>query len=134
MRGADHQQNHMFSYLSPEMRVRKVHPLRAIRNMVDDEYEVALETLETQVAVLHYDALANKVIATMHVDQDARYPAVRQVSPSTEAAIRVLRLHLAKAAGLLGAFRGGLNVQSVPSSRLIQVSYTIPICGPQPTL
>src|SRR5881409_4281171 len=35
MRGADHQQNHMFSYLSPEMRVRKDHPLRAIREMVD---------------------------------------------------------------------------------------------------
>jgi hypothetical protein len=36
MRGADHQQNHMFSYLSPEMRVRKDHPLPAIRNMVDE--------------------------------------------------------------------------------------------------
>jgi transposase len=36
MRGADHQQNHMFSYLSPEMRVRKDHPLRAIRVLVDE--------------------------------------------------------------------------------------------------
>src|SRR5438874_11017086 len=36
MRGADHQQNHMFSYLSPEERVRKDHPLRAIRMMVDE--------------------------------------------------------------------------------------------------
>ena len=36
MRGADQQQNHMFSYLSPEMRVRKDHPLRAIRTMVDE--------------------------------------------------------------------------------------------------
>src|SRR5260370_37666773 len=35
MRGADHQQNHMFSYLSPETRVRNDHPLRAIRGMVD---------------------------------------------------------------------------------------------------
>ena len=35
MRGEDQQQNHMFSYLSPEMRVRKDHPLRAIREMVD---------------------------------------------------------------------------------------------------
>jgi transposase len=35
MRGADHQQNHMFSYLSPEARVRKDHPLRVIRAMVD---------------------------------------------------------------------------------------------------
>lgn len=36
MRGADHQQNHIFSYLSPEERVRKDHPLRAIRAMVDE--------------------------------------------------------------------------------------------------
>ena len=36
MRGIDHQQSHMFSYLSPEARVRKDHPLRAIRAMVDE--------------------------------------------------------------------------------------------------
>ena len=36
MRGDDQQQNHIFSYLSPEMRVRKDHPLRAIRTMVDE--------------------------------------------------------------------------------------------------
>ena len=36
MRGVDHQQSQMFSYLSPETRVRKDHPLRAIRAMVDE--------------------------------------------------------------------------------------------------
>ena len=36
MRGTDHQQSHMFSYLSPEARVRKDHPLRALRTMVDE--------------------------------------------------------------------------------------------------
>ncbi len=36
MRGADGQQSDMFSYLSPETRVRKDHPLRAIRKMVDE--------------------------------------------------------------------------------------------------
>ena len=35
MRGHDKQQSDMFSYLSPEHRVRKDHPLRAIRTMVD---------------------------------------------------------------------------------------------------
>ena len=35
MRGIDHQQSKIFSYLSPESRVRKGHPLRAIRAMVD---------------------------------------------------------------------------------------------------
>lgn len=35
MRGQDHQQSDMFSYLSPEQRVRPGHPLRAIRAMAD---------------------------------------------------------------------------------------------------
>lgn len=36
MRGTDQQQSHVFSYLSPEQRVRKDHPLRPIRTMVDE--------------------------------------------------------------------------------------------------
>src|SRR5258708_20841809 len=35
MRGQDKQQADMYSYLSPEARVRKDHPLRAIRTMAD---------------------------------------------------------------------------------------------------
>jgi transposase len=36
MRGLDHQQSKIFSYLSPESRVRKGHPLRTMRAMVDE--------------------------------------------------------------------------------------------------
>src|ERR671929_1482484 len=36
MRGVDHQQADMYSYLSPEARVRADHPLRAIRGMADE--------------------------------------------------------------------------------------------------
>jgi transposase len=36
MRGPDQKQNHIFSYIAPEQRVRKDHPLRPIRAMVDD--------------------------------------------------------------------------------------------------
>lgn len=43
MRGQDHQQSQMFSYLSPESRVRKDHPLRTIRAMADQ----ALERMST---------------------------------------------------------------------------------------
>src|SRR5258708_6701879 len=35
MRGTDQQRGHVFSYISPEQRVRKDHPLRPIRAMVD---------------------------------------------------------------------------------------------------
>jgi hypothetical protein len=36
MRGSDEQTSGMFSYLSPERRVRQDHPLRAIRRMTDE--------------------------------------------------------------------------------------------------
>jgi len=36
MRGIDHQQSDMFSYLSPEQRVRRDHPLRTVRAMTDE--------------------------------------------------------------------------------------------------
>jgi transposase len=36
MRGTDHDQGDMYSYLSPEERVRKDHPLRAIRELTDE--------------------------------------------------------------------------------------------------
>ena len=44
MRGSDQQQIHVFSYISPEQRVPKDHPLRAIRRMVD----AALQELSPQ--------------------------------------------------------------------------------------
>lgn len=52
MRGADHQQSGIFSYISAEKRVPKDHPLRAIRTMVD----VALDNMEPQ-----FDAIYAKV-------------------------------------------------------------------------
>src|SRR5437764_14432996 len=36
MRGIDHQQSDMFSFLSPEQRVRTDHPLRRVRAMTDE--------------------------------------------------------------------------------------------------
>jgi transposase len=39
MRGPDEQTHDMFSYLSPETRVRHDHPLRAIRRMTDDVFK-----------------------------------------------------------------------------------------------
>ena len=52
MRGADHQQSGMFSYISAELRVPEDHPLRAIRAMVD----VALRNMGPQ-----FDAMYAKV-------------------------------------------------------------------------
>jgi capsular exopolysaccharide synthesis family protein len=89
----------------------------------DYEYEV---TLETQAAILRSDGLAMKVIETMHLDQDPKFTGATR--PRAEDSIRASSMQPdpAKAAGLLGALRGGLSVQIVPNSRLLQISYTHP--------
>jgi polysaccharide biosynthesis transport protein len=91
----------------------------------DFDYEA---TLETQAAILRSDALAAKVIEVMHLDQDPQFTGAPRPQAQAEDSIRVSTMQPdpAKAAGLLGAFRGGLSVQLIPSSRLVQISYTHP--------
>jgi transposase len=50
MRGQDRQQSSMFSYLSPEQRVRKDHPLRAIRAMADQAISNMSERFDAMYA------------------------------------------------------------------------------------
>ena len=58
MRGDDQQQNHIFSYLSPEARVRKDHPLRAIRAMVDEVLAQLSRRFDTMYARLGRPSIA----------------------------------------------------------------------------
>jgi transposase len=58
MRGDDQQQNHIFSYLSPEERVRKDHPLRAIRTMVDEVLTQLSPRFDTMYARLGRPSIA----------------------------------------------------------------------------
>src|ERR1700722_3622628 len=89
----------------------------------DFDYEA---TMETQAAILRSDALAVKVIEAMRLDQTAEF--VGATRPQAEDSIRVSSMQPdpVKAAGWLGTFRGGLSVQIIPSSRLVQISYTHP--------
>jgi transposase len=50
MRGNDHQQAGMYSYLSPEDRVRQHHPLRAIRAMADKALDNMSERFDAMYA------------------------------------------------------------------------------------
>ena len=88
----------------------------------DSEYEVSLET---QAAILRSNALAMKVIEAMRLDQDRRFTGTPRPQGDS---IRVesMQPDPARTDGLLGAFKGGLSVQLVPGSRLVQISYTHP--------
>src|SRR5207253_6768216 len=68
---------------------------------VDYQYDVALET---QAAILRSDAIAVKVIETMHLDQDPRFTGFKRSSSVADSAIRTADMEPdpAKAAGLLG--------------------------------
>jgi transposase len=50
MRGVDHQQADMYSYLSPEVRVRADHPLRAIRALADKALANMTERFDSMYA------------------------------------------------------------------------------------
>jgi len=50
MRGIDHQQADMYSYVSPEARVRSDHPLRAVRKMTDEALKNMSERFEAMYA------------------------------------------------------------------------------------
>jgi polysaccharide biosynthesis transport protein len=87
----------------------------------DYQYDVALET---QAAILRSDALAMKVIEAVHLDRNPKFAGA--MHPQAEDSIRVSSMQPdpENAAALLGAFRGGLSVQIIPNSRLVQISYT----------
>ena len=88
----------------------------------DEEYEA---TLETQVAILRSDALAIKVIEAMRLYQNPQFTAVKQPDlPPSPIGDASMPPDPTQAAALLGAFHGGLSIQLVPGTRLIQVSYT----------
>ena len=58
MRGEDHQQSHVFSYLSPEERVRPDHPLRTIREMVDVVLSQLSRSFDTMYAKVGRPSIA----------------------------------------------------------------------------
>src|ERR1700722_19098601 len=89
----------------------------------DFDYEA---TMETQAAILRSDALAVKVVEAMHLDQSPEFGVATRSRSEDSIRVSSMQPDPATAAGLLGAFRGGLNVQIIPNSRLVPISYTHP--------
>ena len=63
MRGADQQQSHIFSYVSPEERVRKDHPLRTIRALVDEVLQQLSRRFDAMYAKTARVSVASAVAA-----------------------------------------------------------------------
>src|SRR5215472_15062024 len=70
MRGSDHQQSEMFSYISAERRVSNDHPLHAIRTMVDaaiaEERHHAVAQVLGDVSVESGDRIGGRAMVPGH--------------------------------------------------------------------
>jgi polysaccharide biosynthesis transport protein len=92
-------------------------------NSQDYQYDVALET---QAAILRSDALAMEVIKAMHLDENPKFTSAPRHRMGDSLDDASLEPDAAITAGLLGRFHGGLGIQLIPNSRLVQISYTDP--------
>jgi polysaccharide biosynthesis transport protein len=89
----------------------------------DDETDVVLQT---QVEILRSDALAMKVIESLHLDRNPDFAGVRPATTDVGVSVSKLEPDPTRVASLLGGFHGGLTVQVVPRTRLISVGYVHP--------
>jgi len=89
----------------------------------DWDYNV---TLETQTAILRSDALALKVIETMHLDKDPRFvgsTAASQPNPGAQGLSELKPNNDEETTALLAAFHSGLSVRVIPRTRLLELRY-----------
>src|SRR3954462_8736699 len=89
----------------------------------DYQYNVALET---QAAILRSDALAMEVIKAMRLDEDPRFTSAPRHRTRDSVEDASLQPDAEITTGLLGRFHGGLGIQLIPNSRLVQISYIDP--------
>ena len=92
-------------------------------NSTDYQYDVALET---QAAILRSDALAMQVIQGMRLDENPKFTSSPRHRTGDLAEDASLQLDSENSTALLGRFHGGLGIQLIPNSRLVQISYTDP--------
>ncbi len=88
------------------------------------DYDLALQT---QASILSSDTLALRVMDVMRLDQDARFNDVKRASASAGVhQSSSIGSDKAQTAGLLRRFHRELNVELVPQTRILEVTYTHP--------
>jgi capsular exopolysaccharide synthesis family protein len=75
--------------------------------------------METQIKVLQSDATSYQVIKALHLDTSPDFGG----SPGSHTE-NSLRIDSAQQTALLGAFRGGLSIASVPATRILEIHYS----------
>jgi polysaccharide biosynthesis transport protein len=79
--------------------------------------------LETEVKILQSDLLALQVIRELNLDRRPEYGSKSMAPSSLDLAPDPLQVDPARASAMIGGFKGGLQVQLSPNSRIIEVHY-----------
>jgi exopolysaccharide transport family protein len=79
--------------------------------------------LETEIKILQSDLLALQVIRELNLDRRPEFGGNTPPSSALDLAPDSLQVDPARAAALLGGFKGNLRVALSPSSRIIEVRY-----------
>jgi succinoglycan biosynthesis transport protein ExoP len=84
--------------------------------------------MDTEVKILKSDLLALQVIKQLHLDKRREFGGNGQIPPPNSLGVTsdMLDPGSARASALLGAFKGGLRVQLVPNTRVIEIHYSSP--------
>jgi capsular exopolysaccharide synthesis family protein len=83
--------------------------------------------LETQVKILQSDTLALQVVKKLRLDQDPRFAGPAPTAPAKAESIALTgppQLDPTREAGLIGAFKQGLEVISIHNTRLVEVRFS----------
>jgi capsular exopolysaccharide synthesis family protein len=83
-----------------------------------DEGDYSVD-IETQIKVLQSDATSYQVIKALHLDTSPEFGG----SPSSHME-NTLKIDSAQQTGLLGSFRSGLSIASVPATRILEIRYS----------
>src|SRR5690349_16784036 len=114
MRGIDHQQADMYSYLSPEMRVRADHPLRAIRSMADEALANMSERFDGMYAKTGRPSIPPEKFVAGSIDPDALLGAKRTFADGRDRLQHVVPMVRWHELGRAGVGCYGLHQESGP--------------------
>jgi len=123
MRGVDYQQADMYSYLSPEGRVRADHPLRAVRGMADEAFALLVavnDTEKTAAAYGNIGQVGDREIAMPEFGASAKQIALKGGSilllHATDPAGSTARWLKERAEGILGVRIGVRDMSQARTS------------------
>lgn len=94
-------------------------------NSGESDYDYMV-TMDTQTRILQSDAIAKQVIRNLNLDTNPAFagPAASQASSAPDPSPQALRyIEPHREAALLARFRGGLQIEPIPRTRMLEIRF-----------